>query len=154
MAMKSLPNTAKGSGMAAFLRLFVAALLVMAVFASQLQAQEKRDGNYWRTIPETEKLDIILGFFDGMALSENLIHIVVRENYSLCTDVIESIMSQTDKYLDNLTTAQIASGLDSFYEDPANRNIPIYWGIWVVARQDKGDKNLGKFIKELRRAHK
>jgi hypothetical protein len=154
MAVKVFPISPKGPGMAAYLRLFMAAVLVVTVLAGQLQAQDKRDGNYWRTIPETEKLDIILGFFDGMALSESLIHIVVRESYSVCTDVIESIMAQTGKYLDNLTTAQIATGLDTFYEDAANRNIPIYWGIWAVARQAKGDKDLGKFVKELRKAHK
>ena len=154
MAVLISPKPPACSGMAAYLRVFMAALLVVTVLAGQLQAQDKRDGHYWRTIPETEKLDIILGFFDGMALSESLIHIVVRENYSLCTDVIESIMSQTAKYMDNLSTAQIATGLDTFYEDAANRNIPIFWGIWVVARQAKGDKDVGKFIKELRRAHK
>ncbi|GFK94559.1 hypothetical protein NNJEOMEG_02406 [Fundidesulfovibrio magnetotacticus] len=135
-------------------RATLAALLAVFLLAAQAQAQEKRDGHYWRTIPETEKLDVILGFFDGMALSESLIHIVVRDNYSVCTDVIESIMAQTSKYMDNLTTAQIATGLDAFFEDPQNRNIPIYWGIWVVARQAGGDKNTQSLVKELRRAHK
>ena len=129
-------------------------LAVLAALAQPLNAQDKRDGHYWRAIPETEKLDILLGLFDGMALSESLIHIVVRENYSVCTDVIESIMAQTAKYMDNVTTAQLATGLDTFYEDAANRNIPIFWGAWVVARQVKGDKNINTFIKELRRAHK
>ncbi|MFP5220822.1 MAG: hypothetical protein ACLGSA_00895 [Acidobacteriota bacterium] len=129
-------------------------LVLMAALSQPLNAQDKRDGHYWRAIPETEKLDILLGLFDGMALSESLIHIVIRENYSVCTDVIESIMAQTAKYMDNVTTAQLATGLDTFYEDAANRNIPIFWGTWVIARQIKGDKNVNTFIKELRRAHK
>jgi len=136
------------------IRAALVAILAVFFLAAQVNAQEKRDGHYWRTIPETEKLDVILGFFDGMALSESLIHIVVRDNYSVCTDVIESIMAQTAKYMDNLTTAQLATGLDAFFEDPQNRNIPIYWGIWVVARQAGGDKNTGSLVKELRRAHK
>lgn len=130
------------------------ALVLLSALTQPLSAQDKRDGHYWRAIPETEKLDILLGLFDGMALSESLIHIVIRENYSVCTDVIESIMAQTAKYMDNVTTAQLATGLDTFYEDAANRNIPIFWGTWVVARQVKGDKNVNTFIKELRRAHK
>jgi len=154
MGVPYSPDHPRSPGTAAYLRLFMAAVLTVTVLAGQLQAQDKRDGHYWRAIPETEKLDIILGFFDGMALSESLIHIVVRENYSVCTDVIDSIMAQTAKYMDNLTTAQIATGLDTFYEDGSNRNIPIFWGIWVVARQAKGDKDVGKFVKELRRAHK
>jgi hypothetical protein len=136
------------------LSLVLFAALAVCVLSSPAAAQDKRDGHYWRNIPETEKLDIILGLFDGMALSESLIHIVVRDNYSVCTDVIESIMAQTAKYMNDLSTAQIATGLDSFYVDQANRDIPIFWGVWVVARQSKGDKNVGAFIKELRRAHK
>lgn len=136
------------------LRTMFATLLAIFVLASAAQAQDKRDGHYWRTIPETEKLDIILGFFDGMALSEGIISVVVRENYTVCTDVIQAIMAQTSKFLDNLTTAQIATGLDTFYEEPANRNIPISWSVWVVARQSKNDRKVGAFIKELRRVHK
>ena len=135
-------------------RILFATLVAVFVLAGAAQAQDKRDGHYWRTIPETEKLDIILGFFDGMALSEGIISVVVRENYTLCTEVIQAIMTQTAKFLDNLTTAQIATGLDTFYEEPANRNIPISWSVWVVARQSKNDKKVGAFIKELRRAHK
>ncbi len=136
------------------LRRAMAVILLVAILAGQAHAQQKRDGHYWRTIPETEKLDVILGFFDGMTLAESLIQVVIRDNYTLCTDVIETIMAQTASYMDNLSTEQISAGLDSFYEDPANRNIPIFWGVWVVARQVKGDKNLNVFIKELRRAHK
>jgi hypothetical protein len=140
--------------MSVLLRITLSAIIVVTVLAAQAQAQDKRDGNYWRSIPETEKLDVILGLFDGMTLSESLIQIVVRNNYSLCSDVIDSIMAQTSKYMDNLTTAEISSGLDTFYEAEPNRKIPIFWGVWVVARQSKGDKNIDTFIKELRRAQK
>lgn len=140
--------------MLSFRRLTALVALVTVLAAAQAQAQDRRDGHYWRSIPETEKLDIILGVFDGMALSESLIHIVIRDNYTICTEVIESIMNQTAKYMDNLTTAQIATGLDTFYETAENRNIPIFWGVWVVARQAHGDKNVGAFINELRKAHK
>jgi hypothetical protein len=133
---------------------FAMAVLAILVVAEDALAQQKRDGNYWRSIPETEKLDIMLGVFDGMALSEGLIQVVIRDNYTICSEVIESIMAQTATYMNNLSTVDLATGLDKFYEAPANRNIPISWGVWVVARQSKGDKNLGVFIKELRRAHK
>jgi len=129
-------------------------VLVLTLLSSQAMAQEKRDGNYWRTIGETEKLDILLGIFDGMSLTENIISIVLKQEYTICTDVIESIMRQTSHFLDDLTTAQIAARLDAFYEDPQNRPIPIYWSVWVVARESKGDKNVGKFVKELRRSYK
>lgn len=127
---------------------------LLALLSSQAMAQDKRDGNYWRSIGETEKLDILLGMFDGMSLMENIISIVLKQEYTICTDVIESIMRQTSHFLDELTTEQIAIRLDKFYEDQHNRPIPIYWSVWVVARESKGDKNVGKFIKELRKSYK
>lgn len=130
------------------------ALLLAVFLAGAALAQEKRDGYYWRTIQEAEKLDIILGMFDGMALMENVIAVVLKENYTVCTDVITSIMRQTDSFLDDLTTVQIAERVDRFYERPENRNIPIFWSVWVVARESKGDKTVPRFLRELRKAYK
>lgn len=130
------------------------ATVMLAAAAARAKAQMRRDGDYWRTIPETEKLDVILGLFDGMALSESLIQIVLRGDSARCSEMVDSISSQTSKCLDNLTTAQISSGLDAFYEEEANRRIPIFWGVWVVAREARGDRDVGIFIKELRRSYK
>jgi len=132
--------------------LIVAAMLSAA--AARANAQMRRDGEYWRTIPETEKLDIILGLFDGMALSESLLQIVLRSDSASCSERVDSIFSQSSKYLDNLTTAQISSGLDAFYEEEANRRIPIFWGVWVVARKEKGGRDVDTFVKELRRSYR
>ena len=127
---------------------------LLALIASPAMAQDKRDGNYWRSIGETEKLDILLGMFDGMSLTESIISIVLKQEYTICTDVIESIMRQTAHFLDDLTVEQLSVRLDKFFEDPQNRPIPIYWGMWVVARESKGDKNVAKFVKELRKSYK
>ncbi len=138
----------------AFMRHAVFLALLLALFSTSALAQDKRDGNYWRSIGDSERVDILLGLFDGMSLMENVISIVLKQEYTLCTDVIESIMRQTSHFLDDLTTDQITQRLDKFYEDPHNRPIPIYWGVWVVARQSKGDKNVAKFVKELRKSYK
>ena len=138
----------------ASLRRAVFLAILLALLNTSAMAQDKRDGNYWRTIGETEKLDILLGIFDGMSLMENIISIVLKQDYTICTDVIESIMRQTSHFLDDLTTEQIAGRLDKFFQEPQNRNIPIYWGVWVVARESKGDKNVARFVKELRKSYK
>ncbi|GAB6035971.1 hypothetical protein JCM15519_05300 [Fundidesulfovibrio butyratiphilus] len=136
------------------LRRLVAALLISAILAGQAFAQDRRDGHYWRNVPESEKLDLILGIFDGMLLTESIVQTVLKRDYTLCTDLIESIMRQTDSYMADLSVTQIAQRLDEFYEDPVNRNIPIFWSVWVVARQSKNDKTVNKLIRELRKAYK
>jgi hypothetical protein len=138
----------------ACLRGALLAIFVVMFLASSGLAEEKRDGYYWITIPDSEKLDIILGMFDGIALNENVIAVVIKEHYTICSDLITSIMHQTDRYLDNLTTSQISESMDRFYAEEQNRSIPIYWGVWVVARESKGDKSVDKFVKELRKAYK
>ena len=137
-----------------YLHVALLALFIIAILSGNALAEEKRDGFYWRTIPESEKLDIILGLFDGIALNENVIAIVIKDHYTICSDLITSIMHQTDRFLDNLTTAQLAMSMDKFYEDEQNRSIPIYWGVWVVARESKNDKTVSHFVQELRKAYK
>ena len=150
----SHPRQFAATGFVSSVRGFLAAIFIMVVLAGQAHAQDKRDGHYWRTIPETEKLDLILGIFDGMLLAESIVQVVLKRDYTLCTDLIESIMRQTDTFLADLSTAQIAERLDGFYTEPANRNIPIFWGVWVVARESKNDKSVSKLIRELRKAYK
>ena len=144
-----------GSNVSLSVRLgLILMLVVMMSAVAQAKTQMRRDGEYWRTIPETEKLDIILGLFDGMTLSESLAQIVVRGGSTKCSEAIGSISRQTSQYLDNLTTAQISSGLDAFYEEEANRRIPIFWGVWVVARKNKGGRDVDTFVEELRRSYR
>jgi len=128
--------------------------MMLGAAATRANAQMRRDGEYWRSIPETEKLDIILGLFDGMTLSESLLQIVLKGDGASCSKRMNSIFKQTSKYLDDLTTSQISSGLDAFYEEEANRRIPIFWGVWVVARQAKGGRDVDTFVAELRRSYR
>ena len=52
-----------------------------------------------------------------------------------------------------MPAGRIVTGLDTFYQERKNRNIPVSWGVWVVVRQGRGDTTLPEFIKELRRLY-
>jgi hypothetical protein len=126
--------------------------LSMFALASEGQGRDEnaRDGAYWNRLNDAEKTDLIIGIMEGLNLSESILHIILRNEYSMCSDILTSIARQTDVYFEGMTVGRIVESLDAFYTDARNLGIPISWGVWVVVRQDKHDRPVGRFIQELR----
>ncbi|MFZ5812318.1 MAG: hypothetical protein ACOY4F_09770 [Thermodesulfobacteriota bacterium] len=126
----------------------------LSVFAlapdGQGRAENVRDGAYWNRLDDAEKTDLIIGILEGLNLSESILHIILRNEYSMCSDILTSIARQTDVYFEGMTVGRIVESLNAFYTDARNLGIPISWGVWVVVRQDKHDRTVGRFIQELR----
>jgi hypothetical protein len=125
-------------------------LALCALSPDRARAAESRDGTYWNRLSGAEKTDLVIGILEGLNLSESILHIILRNEYTMCSDILTSIARQTDVFFEGLTVGRIVEGLNAFYVDGKNRSIPISWGVWVVARQDKNDRSVGKFIQELR----
>lgn len=126
--------------------------LSMFALASEGQGRDEnaRDGAYWNRLNDAEKTDLIIGIMEGLNLSESILHIILRNEYSMCSDILTSIARQTDVYFEGMTVGRIVESLDAFYTDARNLGIPISWGVWVAVRQDKHDRTVGRFIQELR----
>lgn len=114
---------------------------------------EGRDGGMWNTLDQSRKIDLVLAIFDGFNLSESIYSIIVTGEYSICAEVLQNVSRQTEAYFQAATAGEIVTALDAFYADPANRRIPVAWGLWVVVRKAGGDPTVGRFIKELRKLH-
>lgn len=127
-------------------------LVGQAMLAGQALAA-KRAGHYWNGLSHEQKTDLVLGIFDGFNLNESILSITLKNEYTICTDIMESIMRQSDAFFSGMPAGRIVTGLDGFYQDRKNRNIPVSWGVWVVVRQGRGDPSLPEFIKELRRLY-
>ena len=110
----------------------------------------KRAGAYWAELSREQKTDLVLGIFDGFNLNENILGITLKNEYTICSDIMESIMRQSDAYFADMPAGRIVSGLDAFYAEKRNKNIPISWGVWVVVRKNRKDPSLGEFLGELR----
>ncbi len=127
------------------------ALSVLALAPDgQGRAENVRDGAYWNRLDDAEKTDMIVGILEGLNLSESILHIILRNEYSMCSDILTSIARQTDVYFEGMTVGRIVESLNAFYTDARNQGIPVSWGVWVVVRQDKHDRTVGRFIQELR----
>ena len=87
--------------------------------------------------------------FDGFNLNENILGITLKNEYTICSEIMDSIMRQSDAYFADMPAGRIVSGLDAFYAERKNRNIPISWGVWVVVRKNRRDPTLPEFLEEL-----
>ena len=55
----------------------------------------KRAGIYWAGLTREQKTDLVLGIFDGFNLNENILGITLKNEYTICSDIMESIMGRT-----------------------------------------------------------
>jgi len=152
MNLKHHPTVTGASSMrtAFFPGLALVFVLTACAMCADRARAEGRDGAYWNRLGEAEKTDLIIGVLEGLNLGESILHIILQNEYTMCSDILTSIARQTDTFFEGLTVGRIVEGLNAFYADGKNRSIPISWGVWVVARQDKSDRTVGKFIQELR----
>jgi len=132
----------------------ILALVVGGALSRPAQAQAtKRAGAYWAGLNRDQKTDLVLGIFDGFNLSESILGITLKNEYTICSDIMEQVMRQSDAYFSGMSAGRIVSGLDAFYLEKKNRNIPVSWGVWVVVRQGRGDQTATQFIQELRKLY-
>lgn len=144
----------RGRGRSAGVALAVLVMVLVGCLALEGRAlAAKRAGRYWAGLSREQKTDLVLGIFDGFNLNESILSITLKNEYTICTDIMESIMRQSDAFFSGMPAGRIVSGLDTFYQDRKNRNIPVSWGVWVVVRQGRGDPSLPEFIGELRRLY-
>jgi hypothetical protein len=133
--------------------LAVALALVGCLLFSNQALAAKRAGAYWASLTRDQKTDLVLGIFDGFNLNESILGITLKNEYTICSDIMDNIMRQSDAYFSGMPAGRIVTGLDTFYLDKKNKNIPVSWGVWVVVRQGRGDPTLAEFIRELRRLY-
>lgn len=122
-------------------------LLIVLTFALTFTAhaaEDRRDGNWWATLPQVGKALYIGGIFDGLAMGRDLAiggwHNGDKSNAPDCeSDAIKSFVSFSARYFgENVTSGQFVDGLDAFFKDFRNRSILVSDAIWVVSNQIAG----------------
>ena len=124
----------------------LAAICVGETGLAQAATAPRRAGAYWTGLSREQKTDLVL---DGFNLNENILGITLKNEYTICSDIMESIMRQSDAYFADMPAGSIVTSLDGFYAERKNKNIPISWGVWVVVRKNRHDPTLAEFLEEL-----
>lgn len=131
------------------------ALVVLLLASSALAQNSRRDGNWWNEQTKAEKLNYMIGFFDGMDLGRSFSFwgITNSEPDKACiSKVIESYGKFADKYMQDVTNLQLVDGLDDFYKNYRNRKIKVANAVWLTlnAITGKPQNDLEKMIENFR----
>ncbi len=145
--MARMPTVWPGGGA---MRMVVIATLATVLLATSPALAVKRAGGFWKGLTREQKTDLVLAIFDGFNLNENILSITLKNEYTICSDIMESIMRQSDAFFAGMPAGKIVTALDGFYATRRNRNIPVSWGLWVVVRENRKDPTVAKFLEELR----
>jgi hypothetical protein len=142
------------------MRQTITVLTLLIVLPAGLNAQSKRrDGNWWNGTTRDEKLDYIIGFFDGMDLGHNFTIWGVAGSQSdkgspCLFNALKSYDDYSSKFFTNVTNYQLVDGLDTFYKDYRNRSIRVHDAVWVVVNTIAGtpQEKVDKLIENSRKA--
>jgi len=121
-------------------------------------AQSERDGKEWLTRSESWKYTYITGLLDGVVTGSDFTlptlskgSIVLYKEDNACLDKAESTYGyNTSRFFFGIPLKDFVEGLDQFYQDPANRNIPVNRAVRVWAMKRKAVPEADRILLELR----
>lgn len=117
------------------------AFLLICVSAAYASDDTPRNGNWWRLLDRTTKLDYVTGMFDGIILGNEFSiwrYPPEAGKTTVSAEAVNSFNSYTSKYLRNVTSSQLADGLDVFYSNFRNRGLNIQNAVWLVLNEISG----------------
>lgn len=137
-------------------RLFATLTLLLVIQLGAQAQNTRRDGNWWNKQDEVEKVNYLIGFFDGMDLGYHFSYwgILDTSNGKTCTsEIVKSFSDYDDKFSRTVPNEQVADGLDAFYSNSRNRSIKTRNAVWLVLNSIAGTpKNeLNKMIESYRK---
>lgn len=135
---------------------FAAALSVLCAAVARNAQDDRRDGNWWIGLDKAQKVNYMVGFFDGMRLGRDFSYWGILDKDKddpAVGKVAGSFNDYNNKFFSNVTNYQLADGLDSFYSDYRNRVISVDGAVWLVVNEisGKSDAEMQTMIENWRR---
>ncbi len=134
--------------------LLVLFILLMISPTARDQANDRRDGNWWRAQSVNTRYAFMTGFLDGLYLGNDFSYWGLTNSKGECVEPIaKSFSDNITKFVSGVTNAQLSDGLDSFYEDYRNRRIRVDHGVWLVLNEISGKPkdDMDRMIENWRR---
>ena len=111
-------------------------LVPLALSAATPEINPPSNGEEWMKLSSTEKLFWSIGYSQGYVDALNKIDVAAGPS-SPCTALSTRTERQTSTY-GKVTGFELVSGLEKFYSDPANTQIPIGSAIRIYLLQASG----------------
>jgi len=139
------------------MRRIVPAICLLLFITAAAHAQE-RDGKEWTDHPDSWKYSYMTGLLDGVTTGSDFTmptlskgSIVLYKQDDACLQKAETTYGyNTSRFFFGITLKEFVQGMDAFYQDPANRNIPVNRAVKVWAMQRKGIPEADKMLLDLR----
>ena len=115
------------------------------------------DGFMWEKISEESKLTYVVAFFDGFSNCNSMIveKIKINGGDSVVKNIELLQKWSEDNYIikDKSTLLQAVDGLNKFYEDYANKKIPVFLAYLIVSLRIRGfsEDEVQKHTENMRR---
>lgn len=122
------------------------------------QADAERDGKDWQTRGDAWKYAYMTGILDGVTTGSDFTlptlskgSITLYKPDKACLEKAESTYNyNTSRFFFGLSLKDFVEGLDSFYQEPANRVIPVNRALRVWAMQRKNIPEASELLQQLR----
>ena len=133
------------------IKLLVIIFFVTVILNLSLKNSWATDGYFWEKISEREKEAYVTGLIEGA------VSLGVEVLFKIDNDLIKKDIEQTIDMYDlkhQFTVTQVVEGINSFYSNYANKQIPTEEACLVVLKKFRGvsEYELQKYIEVLRTA--
>jgi hypothetical protein len=149
-------------------RLFLVSLIVMCLaFTLAAKGDDHHDGNWWNSLPRTQKLAYTAGFLDGQTYAHSMLSFAVLNamvdpktkkidpgRIATAKDVEGNADDQNKRDFEHVTVGQLVAGLDKVYADYRNLRIDVFDAMVPVVRGIGGmpDDEIEKLLQNKRKA--
>lgn len=121
----------------------LATVLSLLVIATPAHAQDLAlDGNWWRVADRQQKQYAVLGFLQGVNHGCQLSGAIFEDGFPVKGTTVTTHCASNTKTFGPTTVEQSIDGLDTLYADFRNRSIPFGMGMWFVANQASGARQV------------
>ncbi len=136
------------------LYLFAAAFALGAPTA--VRAQERHDGHLWSALSRELQVSYMQGLIDGSVLGAQMAKEGVPQNSSCRDEIMDGYKKTFQKFLAEVSPAQIADGVDAVFKDYRNRSLLITDAVYVSLRAIGGmpPEDVEKLLQAVRKAPK
>ena len=139
------------------MRIIACAACLFLFITATAHAQE-RDGKDWAERADSWKYSYMMGLLDGVTTGSDFTlptlskgSIVLYKEDNACLEKAETTYGyNTSRFFFGITLKEFVQGMDAFYQDPANRNIPVNRAVRVWAMQRKGIPEADRILLDLR----
>jgi hypothetical protein len=121
--------------------------VIVILFSGYAYADVPRDGIWWNNLDMNQKQAYIEGVSDVVRSGSIVLSLQKNEDKKCLTVMEGSYKSFADKYLANITAAQVSNGLDLFYANYDNVNISAEKAFLIVLKTIHNDP--GAEVREL-----